>query len=157
MRIKLYSNESENNRLEKTITLVAETSASVNMRDFNFENPVLKLGLVGLSKRDKHKINYAILYDSNGDEIARYFVSSIESIVDELYYLELHIDVLSTYKNEILESIATAIYGEGYSPNFSGVNFPTYETRERTITNFDDVFSHSGVLMIVVNNGGNNT
>lgn len=95
MRLKIYNNNSNNNVINKNITLVNEI-------DFNLkaDNSILQPILI---LKNYEGGNYCYI-----DEFERYyFINDVRLLNGGLYELILNVDVLMTYKNEILNNPIT--------------------------------------------------
>lgn len=101
MKLKIYNNNSNNNVLNKKITLVSELDFNLKS-DNSIMQPILIL-------KNYVKGNYCYI-----DELNRYyFINDVRLLTGGLYELHLDVDVLMTYKDEIINA-------EWYSVN--GVN-----------------------------------
>lgn len=94
MKIYLYENTSEKNRLDKVITL-KYTLDCVLKADCSIMDPVLKISSASLT--DMATINYIYIPDLN----RYYFINDVISLSNSICEVHAHVDVLSTYKNEI--------------------------------------------------------
>jgi len=95
MKLKIYNNNSNNNVINKNITLVNEL-------DFNLksDNSILQPILV---LKNYVKGNYCYI-----DEFNRYyFINDVRLLTGGLYELHLDVDVLMTYKTEIINNPIT--------------------------------------------------
>lgn len=105
MKLKIYNNNSNNNVLNKKITLVQEL-------DFNLksDNSILQPILI---LKNYTSGNYCYI-----DELKRYyFINDVRLLTGGLYELHLDVDVLMTYKDEIINA-------EWYSVNGVNVTIP---------------------------------
>ncbi len=123
----LYKFAGQVNELNKTLTDGQTVKCSVRA-DFDITRPIIKL-------------RHAKVFDCNYIYIPAYnryyFVSDfVQTSVNE-YTITLSVDVLQTYKNEIMEAVATCIKSDsanGYistrdnildsRPNYKTVDFP---------------------------------
>lgn len=87
----LYINRSENNKVYKDITQVFDYSL-VLKKDTDLINPVIELS----TSANLSNINYMYFNDKY------YFIDSIESMTGTKWKIHGHVDVLMTYKNNIL-------------------------------------------------------
>jgi hypothetical protein len=96
MVIKLYKTSSEKNRINKTIT--DEIVLNGYLREqCSVTNPVIKIEQsVNLSL-----YNYAYIEDFG----RYYYITDIKTLRNNLWELSLDIDVLMTYKNDILNTV----------------------------------------------------
>ena len=95
MKLKIYNNNSNNNVINKNITLVNEIY-------FNFksDNSILQPILI---LKNYTGGNYCYI-----DDLKRYyFINDVRLLNGGLYELHLNIDVLMTYKNEIMNNPIT--------------------------------------------------
>ena len=95
MKLEIYNNNSNNNVINKNITLVNEIYFNLKS-DNSILQPILIL---------KNYIggNYCYI-----DKFERYyFINDVRLLNGGLYELQLNIDVLMTYKNEIMNNPIT--------------------------------------------------
>lgn len=105
MKLKIYNNNSNNNVLNKKITPVSELDFNLKS-DNSIMQPILVL-------KNYVKGNYCYI-----DELKRYyFINDVRLLTGGLYELHLEVDVLMTYKNEIINA-------EWYSVNGVNVTIP---------------------------------
>ena len=97
MRIELYTNNSEVEKLVKDLTTL-QTLEGTLRESTSILNPTIKIeGLTNIEK-----INYMYI-----PEFGRYyFVNDIRSIRNNLFEVSAHVDVLMTYAEEIKQQIA---------------------------------------------------
>lgn len=97
MELKLYKTDSADNVINKT--LVDPITMNINLRrGVDISAPVLRLQLAV----DLSGYNYAHI-----PELSRYyFITDIESLTLDVWQLRLSVDVLESYKAEILASNA---------------------------------------------------
>lgn len=102
MLIKLYTTKSSNN----TINKVLENEQLINVKfkgNADILNPIIEL------KRDSYILsNYCYIPDFN----RFYFIDNIEIYPNNIYTLSLKVDVLESFKNEILMCNADIIKQE---------------------------------------------
>lgn len=95
MFLELYQVEDNHNTINKEKTLI-DTMNITFKRKTNILTPVIKIKYDG----GVEMFNYAYI-----DELARYyFITNIEPYPNNIYYLHLEVDVLETYKEDILSS-----------------------------------------------------
>lgn len=95
MLLKLYLNNSSDNSINKN--LINEKIFNIKIRnDFNITNPVFFLS----SNDDLLVFNYCILSGVNRN----YFINSIDVVRNGLYKINCSVDLLETYKSDILNS-----------------------------------------------------
>lgn len=95
MLLKLYVNESSDNTINKVLS--EEEVFNINLKnDFNPTEPTFLISSVN----DLKGFNYLYLDDLN----RYYFINSIECIRFNLYKINCYVDLLETYKTDILNS-----------------------------------------------------
>ena len=95
MKLKIYNNNSNNNVINKNITLVNEIDFNLKV-DNSILQPILIL-------KNYKGGNYCYI-----DEFKRYyFINDVRLLNGGLYELNLNVDVLMTYKNEIMNNPIT--------------------------------------------------
>ena len=105
MKLKIYNNKSNNNVLNKKITLVKELDFTLKS-DNSIMQPILVL-------KNYTSGNYCYI-----DEFHRYYyINDVRLLNGGLYELQLDVDVLMTYKDEIINA-------EWYSVNGVNVTIP---------------------------------
>ena len=105
MKLKIYNNKSNNNVLNKKITLVKELDFTLKS-DNSIMQPILVL-------KNYVEGNYCYI-----DEFHRYYyINDVRLLNGGLYELQLDVDVLMTYKDEIINA-------EWYSVNGVNVTIP---------------------------------
>lgn len=98
MNIVLYTNSSENNAVNKNLTELATLTGSLR-EGSSIINPQFSVaGLVDYIA----DLNYAYIPAFN----RYYFVTGVEAVRENLWHLTLRVDVLYTYKDQILENSA---------------------------------------------------
>lgn len=109
MKIKLYNTRSTNNTIGKVLTDELETEIRLKSAT-NIKTPIVLL----FSENFPH-FNYAWLDDFN----RYYFITNIESFPNHIYQLTLSIDVLETYKTDILNSSGFISKQETINPYYN--------------------------------------
>lgn len=98
MNLVLQINNSEKNRLDKSITDI--TSLTGTLRD---ETSVIDPVIIIEGDLSSYvNCNYMTISDFNRS----YFVNNIRSIRNDLFEISAHVDVLSTYKDQIRQNSA---------------------------------------------------
>ena len=93
--MELFQVQDSINTLNKQKTLVTGMNITLK-KQTNILTPYLKI----YYPNGIEEFNYAYI-----DELARYyFITNIEPYPNDIYYLQLEVDVLETYKEDILES-----------------------------------------------------
>lgn len=94
MNIKLYSNNSDINRVDKTSFIVLKKSLEGTLKE---ETSIINPSIVVSSDSSILNSNYAYI-----DSFQRYyFITNITSIRNDLWRLDLKCDVLMSFKDEI--------------------------------------------------------
>lgn len=96
MILNLYINESSDNTINKTLSNVLTFSNVRLKNDFDVTNPYFILSGDNII----NNYNYVHLPELN----RYYFVDSVESVRHGLYKLNCSVDLLETYKSDILNS-----------------------------------------------------
>lgn len=93
MTIKLYVNNSENNRMVKSISEISTLTGTLKA-ETSIINPVI---MIEGDLEDYANANYMWVNEFN----RFYFINDIRSIRNELIEISAHVDVLSTYADYI--------------------------------------------------------
>lgn len=97
MNITLYRNSSESNKVNKTITQILSVDGSLK-DETSILNPTFIVNNVGVINA-----NYCYIPQFN----RYYFITDITSYRNNLWQISCKVDVLMTYKSQILENTAT--------------------------------------------------
>lgn len=144
MVIKLYNNMSDINVLGKN--LLNERTVNAVLKDTtNFLRPSLELNTPAQS------FNYFYI-PSFG---RYYFIDDYSIIRNNLLRIVGRVDVLETYKNDVLNSYGLMRKGKNYNKYYG--TFESEVREERRIINFENNFNESGQLVLITVNGGDNT
>lgn len=136
MIIKLYKNLSDKNVFDKDITQLGSDISGTIREDCSIINPVFKIEKVaGFTITDA---NYAYI-----PEFGRYyFINNIICLSDKLFELQMHVDVLSTYKDGIRNNDAVISRQENaYNLYLQDGVFKTYANPHYEIKQFPTGFS----------------
>lgn len=96
--VDLYQNESPVEKIGKTLSNSHTISDVVLKRDTSILRPVLLIN----SAHDIYTYNYMYI-----SEFGRYyFIDDIRSVNNNMWEISAHVDVLETYKNQILANTA---------------------------------------------------
>lgn len=93
MTINFYVNQSEKNRLDKTLTSAFDLNGELK-EDCSIIDPVIK---VVADVSSMASVNYMYIASFG----RYYFINNVISINNEICEVHAHVDVLSTYKDEI--------------------------------------------------------
>ena len=148
MEITLYTNESEKNKLEKTIT--NSISLEGNLRDeSSIINPII---LISSNKEDiPYMYNYAYI-----PAFGRYyFITDIESVRTGIWRVSMHVDVLMSYKEQIknLNVIINNSEETGANNYLSGNQWITNVKNTTNIVNFPNGLNDNGEFILITAGG----
>ena len=93
MTIEFYVNQSEKNRLDKTLTSAFDLNGELK-EDCSIIDPVIK---VVADVSSMASVNYMYIASFG----RYYFINNVISINNDICEVHAHVDVLSTYKDEI--------------------------------------------------------
>ena len=132
MTINLYGCTAENEVVDKTSYMTGSVSTSCEMVKTDVLNPILKLSSNYLDK------NYVLIPEF---ENRYYYVSSIEMLRGGHMLMKCHVDVLMTYKENILQTECNIVRQENAPDNKLVDNFCTVNVNKKNvITNIGKVF-----------------
>ena len=145
MDIIFYNNNSENNRLIKTITQIS-TGAGVLREPCNLTDPSVLTAIDDVSN-----INYAYIADFG----RYYFIRKITVDRENLYRIDMHVDVLMSNKTALLDckgviNSSTKINANNY------LNSDTWVRTEKdttTIMRFPSGLSTDGNFILITAGG----
>ena len=145
MDIIFYNNNSENNRLIKTITQIS-TGAGVLREPCNLTDPSVLTAIDNVSN-----INYAYIADFG----RYYFIRKITVDRENLYRIDMHVDVLMSNKTALLDckgviNSSTKINANRY------LNSDTWVRTEKdttTIMRFPSGLSTNGNFILITAGG----
>ena len=148
MEITLYTNESEKNKLEKTIT--NSILLEGNLRDeSSIINPII---LISSNKEDiPYMYNYAYI-----PAFGRYyFITDIESVRTGIWRVSMHVDVLMSYKEQIknLNVIINNSEETGANNYLSGEQWITNVKNTTNIINFPNGLNDNGEFILITAGG----
>lgn len=149
MNVKLYINESNNNVLNKKITLINEYN--ILLKDnVDVYRPIIKIKTELLNK-----CNYVFIEDFN----RYYYVVNKRSINIEIIELTLECDVLMSFREQILNlkciidkqeniNLGNKYYDDNSLISLSKEFIESY--------NFNNGFNENGEFILITAGGGNN-
>lgn len=142
MTINLYTNLSEKNHLDKDITQQGSITGTLK-EDCSIINPVIKVeSFYGF---DLTTCNYAYI-----PEFDRYYFINNINCVGKLYELNMHVDVLSTYKSAIRSNTAIVSRQQNnYNLYLQDGNFKTYAFPHMQIEQFPNGFDSFNLIFSV--------
>lgn len=93
--IELFTNKSTSNTVDKDIVSVGTGTGTLRLKT-SITNPIV-IFKSDLTADIISKTNYAKIQEFN----RYYFINGITSIYNNVWQIDMHVDVLMTYKNEI--------------------------------------------------------
>ena len=143
MTIKLYANQSENNKVDKTIGQLGNDITGTLREDCSVINPVIKIE--GLEADYLKHANYAYIPD-----FGRYYYINNIVCTGHLYELHMHVDVLMTYKAGIRACQAVVARQEKqYNLYLQDGVFKTYADPHIEIKQFPNGFTDFQFILSV--------
>lgn len=142
MNIKFYYNSSEKNKIGKSLSKTLSLTGNLH-EECSVTNPVILV-------EGKSFIDYNYCYI---EEFKRYyFITDIVSVRTDLWRISLSIDVLESFKSEIL-NLSCIIDKQQYSSNYSRfLDDGSYINEVRTfieIANFQNGFNDDGEFILL--------
>lgn len=133
MIIDFYSMSEDRNKIGKTLTVLKTINAESNVKDLSLIDTVLFLSTMSVDEIKNY--NYLYIHELN----RYYFIENVSVTITGLYKLQLHCDLLETYKNDILDSFALI--------NQSGNNNKYYDGGYLSQSNYDvDIYKSNKVF-----------
>lgn len=145
MNISLYYNASENNRLDKSLTLISSLTGTLKDEEVSILRPTILVG-----SEDVLKSNYCYIEDFN----RYYFIKNVNIHRQGLYILELEVDVLTTYKDQIREQTGIISRQENlYNLYLTDSAFKLYSNMQMQIKKFPQGFKDECVNVLITCGG----
>ena len=143
MNITLYQNQSEYNKIGKSLILVE--SLSGNMRN---ETSIIKPEIL-VNRTDPTGFNYVFISELN----RYYFVDDVEVLRTGVLVIKLRVDVLESFKTGILAQ--TAIVSKTTTPNLylPDENLKTMVKTKTDIVNFPSGLLENGEFILITAGG----
>lgn len=144
MEIRLYSSSDETNKIDKTLT--NEILLNGTLKDeTSVINPII---LIEANNLTQYNYCYIPLFKRY------YFIKDITVVRNNLFRLFLDIDVLMSYKDEILNLDCIVNKQENNSTPYINDNSRIYENRNFTsIINFRNGFDDDGNFILITAGG----
>lgn len=144
MEIRLYSSSDETNKIDKTLT--NEIVLNGTLKDeTSVINPII---LIEANNLTQYNYCYIPLFKRY------YFIKDITVVRNNLFRLFLDIDVLMSYKDEILNLDCIVNKQENNSTPYINDNSRIYENRNFTsIINFRNGFDDDGNFILITAGG----
>ena len=148
MEITLYTNESEKNKLEKTLDHPILLEGTLR-DESSIINPII---LISSEKEDiPYMYNYAYI-----PAFGRYyFITDIESVRTGIWRVSMHVDVLMSYKEQIknLNVIINNSEETGANNYLSGEQWITNVKNTTNIVNFPNGLNDNGEFILITAGG----
>lgn len=128
MNINLYTTQSEKNRINKTLTLVASKTGTLK-DDCNVENPVIEISMTN-AQSSILGCNYAYIPAFN----RYYFIEDKAVINNDFVTIQLKVDVLMSYANEIMNTEMLIERSETYKSQYVTDNMKMAENFPMVLT-----------------------
>ena len=140
MNVKLYKNESNNNVLNKKITLISEDN--ILLKDnVDVYKPIIKI-----KKPLLNNCNYVYIEDFK----RYYYITNKKSINNDVIELSLKCDVLMSFKNDILNSKGLIIKSENLINDYINSDIYVNDVREKTrVINFKNGFNDTPEFILI--------
>lgn len=143
MNLILYTNNSPRNKLVKDLTEITTVSA-VLKDSTSIINPVFRLS--GVTAVDIAKVNYIGVAALN----RQYFVTSVESIRNDVWELTCHVDVLSSYADAIKAQSAVIHRQENnWNLYLDDGFFKTYQNPNIVVKRFPSGFTTQSFVLAI--------
>lgn len=103
MTVIFYTNNSENEKVDKSLSRVIDQSGNCNLDEgSDILNPTLLFNSSGWTSAAISRINYVFIQEFN----RYYYVDNITIVRQNMLKLKCHVDVLMTYKSQIRSNYA---------------------------------------------------
>ena len=148
MNIKLCNNSSEPNEINKAITEVKSVDAVIKGA-LSYETPTLIFAYEGTAD----DINYVKIADLH----RCYFITDITNLTGGRYEVKAKVDVLESFKNDILDLSAIVDKQDGASNinmYLDDGSFITENKEFNTVINFPNGFNEAGEYILITAGGG---
>lgn len=143
MTIKFYKNLSEKNHLDKNITQQGSDVTGTLRADCSVIDPVI--AIEEFTSFDLATCNYAYI-----TEFGRYYFINNIVCKGNLYEIHMHVDVLSTYKEEIRQNQAVVSRQQSkYNLYLQDGVFKTYAFPHIQVAQFPSGFSSFNLILSV--------
>ena len=139
--LELYKVTNQPNELTKTLNDAVVLNGA-------FRSEIDSIDVIVEIESDTYDFNYVYIPSLN----KYYFLQNIVHVNQKIIRMQLHCDVLMTYKADILASYGLVIQGGAINPYYSSIERESRQTIRRT--NFPYTFNNNGnyVLVTITNN-----
>lgn len=142
MKILLYKTTSPNNHIDKSLSSYIEITGNLR-KECSVNNPIILIEEENLSK-----YNYMFI-----EEFGRYYyINKITSIRTNLWEIEAHVDVLMTYKSQLLEHMAIIDKQSELEQSELFLDDGEWVTKNKKyieVKNFSSGFNESGEYILI--------
>ena len=146
MKVDFYYNASENNVINKHITKI-KTIECIVKADIDVKEPILELTF----DADLHKANYVYIESMN----RYYYISDKQNVVGNRFRIYCNVDVLESFKNDILkEQVILASTENIGSNNYLSSNVWKSTVKDKTeIKTFPSGLLENGEWVLITAGG----
>ena len=139
--LELYKVTNQPNELTKTLNNAVIVNGS-------FRSEIDSMNVIVEIESDTYEFNYVYIPSLN----KYYFLQNLVHVNAKIIRMQLHCDVLMTYKTDILASYGLVIQGGTINPYYSSIESETRQTIRRFA--FPYKFNNNGnyVLVTITNN-----
>ena len=145
MTVKFYINKSEYNTIRKEIEEVLSFTGTLRS-DSSLIDPII---LIEVNSNFVPTINYCYIPDFE----RYYFVNNIISVRNNLWEFHMHVDVLMTYADAILENHAIIQRNANeYDLQLNDGMFVTKQNPRKSVHQFPNGFTHYDYVLALAGN-----
>ena len=139
--LELYKVTNQPNELTKTLNNAVIVNGS-------FRSEIDSMDIIVEIESNTYEFNYVYIPSLN----KYYFLQNLVHVNAKIIRMQLHCDVLMTYKTDILASYGLVIQGGTINPYYSSIESESRQSIRRT--NFPYTFNNTGnyVLVTITNN-----
>ena len=139
--LELYKVTNQPNELTKTLNDAVVLNGA-------FRSEIDSIDVIVEIESNTYDFNYVYIPSLN----KYYFLQNLVHVNAKIIRMQLHCDVLMTYKTDILASYGLVIQGGAINPYYSSIESESRQTIRRT--NFPYTFNNNGnyVLVTITNN-----
>lgn len=141
IKVNFYNNASENNVLDKSLTLIASVDCLLKDQCSIIE-PVL---LINANLSDFAVVNFCVITAFNRS----YFVDNIVSVKNNLLEIHCSVDVLYTYRNQIRTLTGMLARSQSNGNGYVRDNLPILQTGSPSeVINYDAIEDYCYILAV---------
>lgn len=137
----LYKCKDDNRKINKTLEDEIEIGIDFN-RSMNFSNGeiILQGNIFTFSEYNYLYIPYFKRY---------FYITDMEATRNNLIKFNVKIDVLMTYKDSIVQLVATSVKSDNYEPYTENLNLPVSVKEQYKKLSFENPFNENGTIILV--------